>query len=122
MTIRRVVPNIRSNRLAESRQFYTSVLGFDVVMDMDWIVTLASPANPTAQISLMRDDGSSALHPDVTVEIADVDEVHAIAVKQGLQIVHPLTDESWGVRRFFVVEPNGLILNIMSHRESAAES
>jgi catechol 2,3-dioxygenase-like lactoylglutathione lyase family enzyme len=122
MTIRRVVPNIRSSRLAESREFYTSVLGFDLAMDMDWIVTLASPANPTAQISLMHADGSSTLHPDLTVEVTDVDEVHAIAVKRGLQIVHPLTDESWGVRRFFVVEPNGLILNIMSHRESAAES
>jgi uncharacterized glyoxalase superfamily protein PhnB len=56
----------------------------------------------------------------VTVEVDDVDKVHAAAVERDCQIVHPLTDEPWGVRRFFVVDPNGLVLNIMSHRERRA--
>ena len=120
MEIRRVVPDIRSDRMEESRDFYTGLLGFSVAMDMGWIVTLASPSNETAQISLFRTDASSAVHPDLTVEVGDVDAVHAEAVRRRLQIVHPLTDESWGVRRFFVVDPNGLVLNVMSHREGHA--
>lgn len=28
---------------------------------------------------------------------------------------HPSTDESWGARRFFVTEPNGLMINVMTH-------
>jgi uncharacterized glyoxalase superfamily protein PhnB len=63
----------------------------------------------------MRDDGTSTLLPDVSVEVVDVDEVHARAVERRLEIVYPLTDEPWGVRRFFVVDPNGTILNVMSH-------
>ncbi len=84
-------------------------------MDMGWIVTLVSPSNPTAQINLMREDASAGRPPDLTIEVGDVDAVHAEVVRRGLEIVHPLTDEPWGVRRFFVMDPNGLVLNVMSH-------
>jgi uncharacterized glyoxalase superfamily protein PhnB len=58
----------------------------------------------------------------ISVEVADVDAVHAEAVRRGLEIVYPLTDESWGVRRFFVIDPNRVVLNVMSHRGSADSS
>ena len=113
MSIRRIVPDIRSQHIDESRAFYVDFLGLKVAMDMGFLMTFVSPINP--QISIMRDDGTSALLPDVSVEVADVDEVHARAVVRRLKIVYPLTDEPWGVRRFFVVDPNGTILNVMSH-------
>jgi catechol 2,3-dioxygenase-like lactoylglutathione lyase family enzyme len=115
MSIRRIVPDIRSQHIDESRAFYVDFLGLKVAMDMGFIMTFVSPINPTAQISIMRDDGTSALMPNVSVEVADVDEVHARAVERRLEIVYPLTDEPWGVRRFFVVDPNGTIVNVMSH-------
>ena len=116
MTIRRVVPDIVSERIDESRDFYVGLLGFTVAMDRGWIVTFASPANPSAQIILMRGDASSRTVPQVTVEVADVDAIHAEAVRRGAEIVYPLTDEAWGVRRFFVRDPNGIVLNIMCHQ------
>jgi len=115
MSIRRVVPDIKSKHMEESRAFYVDFLGLKVAMDMGFIVTFVSPGNPTAQISVMRDDGASTILPDVSVEVADVDEVHARAIERRLEIVYPLTDEPWGVRRFFVVDPNGIILNVLSH-------
>jgi catechol 2,3-dioxygenase-like lactoylglutathione lyase family enzyme len=115
MGIRRVVPDIKSNRMDESRAFYVDFLGLNVAMDMGFIMTFVSPTSPTAQISIMRDDGSSNPMPDVSVEVADVDEVHTRAIAHRLEIVYPLTDEPWGVRRFFVLDPNGTVLNIMSH-------
>jgi catechol 2,3-dioxygenase-like lactoylglutathione lyase family enzyme len=116
MTILRVVPDIASARLDESREFYIGLLGFTVAMDMGWVVTFASPANPTAQITVIRDDTSARVAPQVTVEVADVDALHAEAVRRGADIVYPLRDEAWGVRRFFVRDPNGVVLNIMCHR------
>jgi len=83
MSIRRVVPDINSERVDESREFYVGVLGFKVAMDLGWVVTFASPTNPTAQITIMRRDGSSRVMPQVTVEVADVDAVHAEAVRRG---------------------------------------
>jgi catechol 2,3-dioxygenase-like lactoylglutathione lyase family enzyme len=119
MSIRRVVPNITSDRLDESRAFYSDFLGFEVGMDMEWIITFVSPTNPTAQINVFTSDGSAPVVPQITVEVADVDAVHAAAEQRGLEILHPLTDESWGVRRFFVKDPNGTVVNVMSHRQSA---
>ena len=115
MSVRRIVPDIRSKQLDTSRQFYVDVLGLEVAMDMGFIVTLRSSTNPTAQVSLVRDDGSSAILPHMSVEVADVDDVHARAVSQGFKVVYPLTNESWGVRRFFVTDPNGTIINVMCH-------
>ena len=115
MSVRRIVPDIRSKQLDTSRQFYVDVLGLEVAMDMGFVVTLRSSTNPTAQVTLMRDDGSSAILPQMSVEVADVDDVHARAVSRGFKVVYPLTNEPWGVRRFFVTDPNGTIINVMCH-------
>jgi catechol 2,3-dioxygenase-like lactoylglutathione lyase family enzyme len=115
MSIKRVVPDIVSERIDESRKFYTEFLGFDVAMDMGWVLTFVSPSNPTAQITLVRGSEKATLHPNLSIEVEDVDAAHAKAVALGLQIVYPLTDEPWGVRRFFVTDPNGVIINVLSH-------
>jgi catechol 2,3-dioxygenase-like lactoylglutathione lyase family enzyme len=115
MNIRRVVPDIKSHRLAESRAFYVDFLGLELAMDMGFVMTFVSPSNPTAQITVLRDDGGAMPMPDVSIEVADVDEMYKRAIERGLEIVYPLTDEPWGVRRFFVVDPNGTILNVLSH-------
>ena len=117
MTIRRVVPNILTPDMGASHTFFGEFLGFNVVMDLGWIVTYASPTNPTAQISISPGDAleGQQMRPYLTIEVEDVDAVHAAAVARGYDVVHPLTDEPWGVRRLFVVEPGGLVLNILGH-------
>jgi catechol 2,3-dioxygenase-like lactoylglutathione lyase family enzyme len=116
MSIRRVVPNIKSKLLDDSRAFYVDLLGFKVGMDMGFIVTLVSPSNPTAQISLLRDEGGDGTpYAHLSIEVESVDEIHERAIERGLKIIYPLTDEPWGVRRFCVADPNGTVLNVMSH-------
>jgi catechol 2,3-dioxygenase-like lactoylglutathione lyase family enzyme len=113
VTVRRVVPNIRTDRPAETRDFFVDLLGFEVAMDLDWVATLASPDNPSAQITIVGGDDMAA--PGISVEVADVDAVHAKALERGLEIAYPLRDEEWGVRRFMLREPNGTIVNVLSH-------
>jgi predicted enzyme related to lactoylglutathione lyase len=115
MRVRRVVPDFHSPDPGASRPFYAEVLGLEVAMDLGWIVTFVDPDNPAAQISVMRQDASAAAQPDASIEVDDVDAAHAAAQRLGCEIVHPLTDEPWGVRRFFVRDPNGKVLNILSH-------
>ena len=110
MSIRRVVPDITCNRIHESRKFYTEFLGFDVAMDMDWVVTLVSPSNPTAQITLVQETGSAEPQPNMTIEVDDVDAVHAKAVGLGLQVVYPLTDEPWASAGSFLLTPTAWLL------------
>ncbi|MFI1368910.1 VOC family protein [Streptomyces griseochromogenes] len=115
MTVRRVVPNIQSEAAQESRDFY-GLLGFEEVMNHGWIMTLASPSNPAAQVSFMASDKKAPLTPDMSVEVDDVDAAYAAMQERGAEIVHPLQDEEWGVRRFFVRDPNGRVVNVLGHR------
>jgi uncharacterized glyoxalase superfamily protein PhnB len=114
MTASRAVPNIRSDRPAETREFFVDLLGFEVAMDLGWVVTVASPSNPSAQVTIIANDDMAA--PGISVGVEDVDAVHAKAVEQDLEIVYPLRDEEWGVRRFMLREPSGTIVNVVSHR------
>jgi catechol 2,3-dioxygenase-like lactoylglutathione lyase family enzyme len=113
MTIRRVVPNFRSDEPAADSEFYET-LGFELGMDLDWIATFVSPSNPTAQVTLISGD-PSGVHPDASVEVEDVDAVHARVVERGYDVVYGPADEPWRVRRFFVRDPNGVIVNVMQH-------
>ncbi|MFI0899578.1 VOC family protein [Streptomyces sp. NPDC020983] len=115
MSVRRVVPVVHSPAGPQSREFY-GLLGLEPVMDHGWITTFASPAEPAAQLSVMSADATAPVSPDISIEVDDVDEVHARMVRAGAEIVHPLQDEEWGVRRFFVRDPGGKVVNVLSHR------
>ncbi|WP_433894059.1 VOC family protein [Streptomyces sp. CA-111067] len=115
MAVRRVVPNIRSEAAEESREFY-GLLGFEEVMNLGWIMTLASPADPSAQVSVLSHDKTAPVVPDMSVEVDDVDAAYAAVRDSGAEIVHPLQDEEWGVRRFFVRDPSGRVVNVLGHR------
>ena len=114
MTIRRVVPDVRCADIPASVKFY-GLLGFEEVMNHGWVAGLASPDNPAAQVLLIGDD-PSGMHPDMSVEVDDVDVAHADMARHGAEIVYEIRDEPWGVRRFFVRDPNGRIVNVLAHR------
>lgn len=114
MTVRRVVPNLTVADVDAARTAYVETLGLAEVMNHGWILTLADDAGH--QISLMTRDLTAPVNPDLSVEVDDVDGAHAAAVSAGLAIVHPLTDEEWGVRRFFFQDPSGNVVNVLSHR------
>ena len=115
MAVNRIVPNILSADIGRSRDFYVDFLGLEIVLAMDWIVTFASPDHPELQVSLITRDETAPVVADMSVEVERVDEVYHQALSRGIEIVYPLTDELWGVRRFFVRDPNGKIVNIVSH-------
>lgn len=114
MTVRRVVPDIHSDAMEESREFYER-LGLEQVMDLGWVVTLASPTNPTAQVILIKEEQTAPVTPDISIEVEDVDAVYEAVRAGGAEIVRELRDEEWGVRRFFVRDPNGHVVNVLSH-------
>ncbi|MFC9260660.1 VOC family protein [Streptomyces hydrogenans] len=115
MAVRRVVPNVQSSDVQKSREFY-GLLGFEEVMNHGWIMTMGSPSSPTAQVSFMAADKTAPVTPDLSVEVEDVDAAYEVMRDNGAEIVHPLQDEEWGVRRFFVRDPNGQVVNVLGHR------
>ena len=116
MTVRRIVANIATASIPAVRNFYADMFGLGVVMDIGWIVTLASGQKADVQISVAAEGGSGTPVPDLSIEVDDLDAVYARAKERGHDIVYDLTDEPWGVRRFYVRDPAGKLLNILSHR------
>ena len=114
MSVSRAVPNIKSDRPAETRDFFTDLLGLEVAMDIGWVVTVTSPTNSSAQVNIISNGDPAA--PGISVDVADVDAVHARAVEMGFEIAYSLRDEEWGVRRFMLREPSGTLVNVVSHR------
>ncbi|KZY48610.1 glyoxalase [Roseovarius sp. HI0049] len=116
MTVKRIVANIATERVAEVSRFYTDLLGLETAMDMGWIATLASGEHALTQVSIMSEGGSGTPVPDISIEVEDVDAIHARAREMGCDIAYDLTDEPWGVRRFYLRDPAGKLVNILSHK------
>lgn len=120
MEIARLIPNICSTKLVESREFYTRLLDLGVTFDSDWYVQMASAEGSGLELGILRQDHD--LIPEafqnspqglyLTFVVDDVDAVYANAQAMNLEIVQPPTDEFYGQRRLLITDPNGLLLDI----------
>ena len=117
MKVRRIPPDIASNKIEESKKFYSDFIGLKLAMDMSWILTFVSESNPTAQINLLYSDKQTIDNSNVAISIesSDVDALYQKALSENMEIVNPLKVEEWGVKRFFVKDPNDVTVNIMCH-------
>jgi catechol 2,3-dioxygenase-like lactoylglutathione lyase family enzyme len=119
MRIRRAMPVVVTDDPGASRAFYESVLGFRVAMEQDGMLMFASRTTPTTQL-IVAWHSPSAPDPevctvDLSIEVDDVDAAYRSARAGGLEIVRELRDEAWGIRRFFVRDPAGAVVNVASH-------
>ncbi|MGN8023898.1 VOC family protein [Phyllobacterium sp. 22229] len=115
MAVRRIVPNLKASDPELARKFYQELLDLDVVMDHGWILTFASDVTSRPEVSVASEGGSGTPLPSLSIEVDDVDVIYQRAKTAGLEIPYDITDEPWGVRRFYVRDPFGNIVNILSH-------
>jgi catechol 2,3-dioxygenase-like lactoylglutathione lyase family enzyme len=116
MAVKRIVAYAGGDEVAASRDFYVGVLGMKVAMEAP-VLDLQSPDVPAAEIIIGAQEMQDP-RPSFGVDVGEpaaVDAAHAEAVRRGLRVVYPLTDESWGVRRFFVEDPGGTVVNVLAH-------
>jgi catechol 2,3-dioxygenase-like lactoylglutathione lyase family enzyme len=119
MAVKRIVADIAAGDVSKAAAFYGDLLGLDVVMDQGWIKTFAAPQMAPIQISVASEGGSGTPVPDLSIEVDAVDETYRKAKEAGFEIAYELTDEPWGVRRFYVRDPFGKLVNILSHLAEA---
>jgi catechol 2,3-dioxygenase-like lactoylglutathione lyase family enzyme len=86
-----------------------------VVMDVGWILTFAADGGVAPQISVAAEGGSGTQVLDISVEVDNLDEIHERARPAGFLIEYGPVSESWRVRRFYVRDPFGRLLNILAH-------
>lgn len=114
MDLLRAVPILTVPDVDAAVQEYSDLLGLDVLMNLGWVATLGTSGG--AHFSVMDIDQSAPCNPQLSVEVSDVDHAYQQALSGGAEIVHPLQDEEWGVRRFFLRTRTGHVVNILSHR------
>ena len=117
MNIKRIVPNIPSSDIEKSKLFYRDFLGLELALDMGWVLTFVSKSNPAVQLTILEKDTDQIIESgiSITIEVDDIESIYKKAISSEFEISYPITNESWGVRRFFVKDPNGVNVNIMTH-------
>ena len=116
MHVKRIVPNVEARHPDAARAFYGNILGLQAVMDQGWIVTFAADAKSgSPQISVASEGGSGTPVPDISIEVDDLDEALRRVAAAGLPIEYGPTDEPWGVKRFYLRDPFGRLINILAH-------
>ena len=115
MKVRRIVANLQAADPAAADRFYREVLGLDLVMDHGWLRTYAGDTKMTVQISIASEGGSGTPVPDLSIEVDDLDEAMARLHAAGIAICYGPTEEPWGVRRVYVRDPLGRLVNLLQH-------
>jgi catechol 2,3-dioxygenase-like lactoylglutathione lyase family enzyme len=115
MKVKRIVANIDTRDVAEAKRFYQDLLGLDLLMDHGWLATYGSSAKMSVQVSIASEGGSGTPTPDLSIEVDDLDEALRRMKKAKVAIEYGPADEPWGVRRFYVRDPFGKLVNILIH-------
>lgn len=115
MSVVKIVANLAAADVPGVASFYQDLLGLNVLMDQGWIMTLGGQTLGPVQLSVASEGGGGAPVPDLSIQVEDVEDIYAQAIIMGCDISYPLTDEPWGVTRFFVTDPMGRAINILAH-------
>ena len=115
--IRRIVPNIQAADPGAVAAFYREMFGAETAMDMGWVVTLAAAEAAPVQMTFATEGGSGTALPALSIEVDDLDAALADAKRLGAPIEYGPVDEPWGVRRFYLRDPAGTLVNVLSHQE-----
>ena len=118
MTVTRVVPNLPVVDASKAARLYAGLFDLGVRMDLGWVANLGPADAPEVQLQTLSEDAGASCNPVVSIGVgalSDVDLIHERAVAAGLAIVHPPTDEQWGVRRFFFRDPDGNVVNVVAN-------
>ena len=121
MQVKRIVANLESQDLFQAKRFYQDILGLKVLMDLGWITTYGADTSMPVQISVMQHGGSGTATPDLSIELANaaqVEQAHDAMRQAGFVIAYGPVTEPWGVRRFYVCDPFGKLVNILSHLDT----
>jgi catechol 2,3-dioxygenase-like lactoylglutathione lyase family enzyme len=115
MKVKRIVANIETADPAIVARFYREVLGLELLMDHGWIATYGTQDRMPLQVSFASEGGSGTSVPGLSVEVDDVEAAYAAVLEGGYAVEYGPADEPWGVRRFFVRDPAGTLVNIVMH-------
>lgn len=117
MKVLRIVANLEAAEadLARADAFYRDVLGLETLMDHGWLRTYGTGTRMTVQVAVAVQGGNGTPVPHLSIEVDDLDAALARVGKAGIALEYGPAEEPWGVRRFYVRDPLGRLINILQH-------
>jgi catechol 2,3-dioxygenase-like lactoylglutathione lyase family enzyme len=115
MKIKRIVCNVETPDVKKGQSFYRDVLGLEVIMDLGWIRTYGCDSRMTVQVSFLSEGGSGTVVPDLSIEVDNLETALKRVKRAGIALEYGPESEPWGVRRFYVRDPFGKLINILEH-------
>jgi len=115
---------IITEKLAETKTFYTETLGFGVTFENDFYLLLHTP-NKSAELGFLLPN-----HPSqkpifqtaftgkgvyLTIEVEDVDQIYEQLKAKGVSFEVDIRDEPWGDRHFAIIDPNGIGIDLVTY-------
>ncbi|MGR3550618.1 VOC family protein [Pseudooceanicola sp.] len=117
MAVLRITPNLLCDDPARMAAFYRDLFGLDIAMALDFITTTAATAHQQVpQISMATEGGSGTELPVLSIEVDDLDALHDTMRAQEIPCAYGPVNEPWGVRRLFLRDPAGHLINVLEHR------
>jgi catechol 2,3-dioxygenase-like lactoylglutathione lyase family enzyme len=106
------------NDLAESRRFYTDVLGLEVLMEHPGYVRIGGGDG----FHIGMEEGAPAMVGsagiEVSVWVGDCDAAYGRAVGEGATGLSGPADSDWGTRYAALLDPSGYRISLQSERPS----
>ena len=117
MSVLRIVTNLQTDRPQDLALFYEQIFGLEKVMDFGWITTSTTNQDARVQVSFASEGGSGTPVPALSIEVDEIEDTLSRARDHGIDIEYGPVDEPWGVRRFFIRDPQGNLLNVLAHTD-----
>jgi predicted enzyme related to lactoylglutathione lyase len=108
------ISNLHTDDVDRAREFFRCLGLTEVGMDQGWVARFMS-TDSGACVQVVTRDATAPEDSVMTIKVDDVDAAYEAVQQRGYQIVHPITDEPWGIRRFFVRNPDGHVINVAQH-------
>jgi catechol 2,3-dioxygenase-like lactoylglutathione lyase family enzyme len=115
LKIKRIVSNVETSAVDKAHIFYHEVLGLEIIMDLGWIRTYGADSKMTVQISFASEGGAGTPVPDLSIEVDNIETALKRVKRAGIPVEYGPNSEPWGVRRFYVRDPFGKLINILQH-------
>ncbi len=120
-TVNRLMVNICTSKMTESKDFYMKLFDFRVNYNSDWFVQLIS-TDKQLELGIISD--KSEIVPNgitarpqgfyLTFVVGDINEVFDIAKAEDFEIMSGPLNTVYGQRQLLIKDPNGIVIDVSS--------
>lgn len=111
---------IVTSKLKETKEFYTSTLGFSIKFESEWFLLLEKEGRELAFMLPNLDFNHEIFKGElqgkgtwIAMEVEDLEVEYKRLKDAGIEIIVEIKTEEWGETHFTILDPNGIGLDFV---------